>query len=119
MLYVKLGLAKSRAFKVGGFDKRAAAHDDSVWPLQVRLINNNINNQLASPTLFFALALTLLVLSKADGVSSVMAIGYVASRCIHSVVHITSNRVSIRLPVFVVSLLILLAMTVRLFFQIW
>jgi len=75
---------------------------------------NNYSNLFESPVLFYTAILLTLILMLQDSVLVVLAWAYVASRYIHSLIHITYNRVMHRFSVFIFSSFVLLAIWVRL-----
>ncbi len=81
-------------------------------PPESLLIHNNLKNQFELPVLFYAVSLALYV-STADNPASVaLQWIFVASRYAHAYVHITSNRLSQRRPVFLVGFFSLVALWV-------
>ena len=75
---------------------------------------NNYANLFEGPVLFYLAILLALILMLQDGIIVTLAWIYVASRYVHSFIHITYNRVMHRFWVFVFSTLALLAIWVRL-----
>lgn len=75
---------------------------------------NNYANLFESPVLFYTAILLTLILMLQDNVLVVLAWSYVASRYIHSFIHVTYNRVMHRFSVFIFSSFVLLAIWVRL-----
>ena len=75
---------------------------------------NNYANLFESPVLFYIAILLALILMLQDNVLVVLAWCYVASRYVHSFIHITYNRVMHRFTVFIFSCFVLLAMWMRL-----
>ena len=75
---------------------------------------NNYANLFESPVLFYTAILLTLILMLQDNVLVVLAWSYVASRYIHSFIHVTYNRVMHRFSVFIFSSFVLLAFWVRL-----
>ncbi|MBF9234041.1 MAPEG family protein [Microvirga alba] len=90
------------------------------WPKQTQQIANAFGNQFEMPVLFYALVILALITRKADLAFVVMAWTYVAARVVHAYIYTTSNRVTRRFQVFLISALILLLMWVlfaaRIFF---
>jgi len=75
---------------------------------------NNYTNLFEGPVLFYVAILLALILMLQDGIVVALAWIYVASRYVHSLIHITYNRVMHRFWVFAFSSAILLATWVRL-----
>lgn len=75
---------------------------------------NNFSNLLESPVLFYTAILLTLILMLQDTILVMLAWTYVASRYVHSFIHITYNRVMHRFSVFIFSSVVLFAIWVRL-----
>ena len=109
-VYVLLIREKVRAIKAGQVNKeRRALHEDA-WPDSVLQINNNIRNQFEVPVLFYVVSITLWALDAVGIVALVAAWAFVASRVVHTWIHLTSNYVPNRRRAFTVGWWILLAM---------
>jgi hypothetical protein len=68
----------------------------------VTQIGNAYHNQLETPLLFYVLILLAIVTRTADSVLFVLSWLFVASRFVHAYIHLTSNRIDRRAPVFLV-----------------
>ena len=111
MLYVALGIAKSRATKRGEVNEdRRALHDDA-WPDSVQKINNNIRNQFEVPVLFYVTVFVLWGLEAVDMTALILAWGFVASRLVHAYIHTGSNYVPLRRRVFSIGVILVIALT--------
>lgn len=96
---VRSGSAKAEQFK-----------ENREEPPESLLVRNNIANQFELPVLFHACCLALYV-TTADNIGTVvLAWIFVASRYAHSWVHITSNRLRYRRPIWIVGFFSLMAM---------
>lgn len=82
------------------------------WPPHVLQIHNAAHNQIETPMLFYALAILAIITRQVDMSLVVLAWIYVVFRLLHAYIHVTSNRVSVRGPLFGVSLLVLFIMWV-------
>jgi hypothetical protein len=80
------------------------------WPPHVLKVNNAAHNQLEIPLLFYVLTILAIITRKADLVFVVLAWIFVLSRLVHAYIHVTSNRVSIRGPLFGIGLTVLMIM---------
>ncbi len=110
VVYFGLAVAKARAVKRGLVDlQRRGLHDDA-WPESVQKFNHNIRNQFETPVLFYVLILVQYQLGVGGPLAQSLAWLYVVSRVAHAYVHIGSNHVPIRRPLFMVGCVILLAM---------
>lgn len=82
-------------------------------PAQVRWKADNYNHLMEQPTVFYAVAVSLAVLGAGGGTNATLAWVYVALRVIHSLVQSTINQIEVRFGVFVLSSLVLIALTVN------
>ena len=82
-------------------------------PPEVRLPNRNFMNLLEMPVLFYVACVTVYALGKVDAWAVGLAWGYVALRVAHSLVHLTYNNVFHRLRVYAASVMVLMALWVR------
>lgn len=82
-------------------------------PANVRWKADNYNHLMEQPTVFYAVALALAVLGQGSGANAALAWAYFASRVVHSLVQATINKIEVRFALFVVSSLILIALTVN------
>ncbi|KAK3501873.1 membrane-associated, eicosanoid/glutathione metabolism protein [Neurospora crassa] len=77
------------------------------WPA------DNFNNLLEQPTQFYAVLLALSLMDVKDKTTVRLAWGYVGLRVLHSLIHVTTNNVLLRFPVFATSSVVLLGMTAK------
>jgi len=81
-------------------------------PLESLLIHNNLKNQFELPVLFHVVCIVL-YMTTADNVVTVgLAWVFVLSRYVHSYVHLTSNRLRHRRPIWIFGYFILMALWV-------
>ena len=92
---------------------RPAGEQMSELPARVRWKADNYNHLMEQPTLFYAVALALAILGDATQVSLGLAWAYVGLRVVHSLVQTLVNKIELRFAVFVISSLVLLALTYR------
>ncbi len=83
-------------------------------PENVQKVQRNYHNLLAAPVLFYAACAAALALGITDTILLYLAWTYVALRAVHSYVHITSNVVMVRFRIFALSLMVLVALWIRL-----
>jgi hypothetical protein len=81
-------------------------------PSQVSIPNRNYMNLLEAPMLFYVVCLLLFTIAGVTLAAVVLAWMYVALRVIHSVIHLTYNRVQHRLIAFATSNAALVALWV-------
>ena len=96
-----MGQARVRAARSGAVKISDIAVDNSRWPEEARKIGNNFQNQFEVPVLFYAVLAMLLATSLADSVEVVLAWVFVASRVVHSAIHLGANVVVRRFQAFV------------------
>jgi hypothetical protein len=77
------------------------------WPPHVLQIHNAAHNQIETPLLFYVVTILAILSRQADMAFAILAWVYAIFRLLHAYVHVTSNRVSVRGPLFGVSLLVL------------
>ena len=96
-------------------DANYAKHPGSLngLPSKVRAIADNYNHLHEQPTVFYALAFYTQLAGAADSLNMNLAWAYVLLRVVHSLVQNIGNKVMIRFPVFALSSLVLVAITVR------
>ena len=86
---------------------------DAILPPKIQWISHNYNHLHEAPTVFYAVALTLAMVGKGDGLTATTAWLYVALRIAHSLQQALSNRVVVRFGIFVLSSLALIALVVQ------
>lgn len=111
-MFILLGMRKAKAVKAGAVDRQKAALNNGVWPEYVVKVSNNIANQFEVPVLFYVLCLVLFSLNAVGVVAVGLAWLFSLSRYAHAYVHIGSNYVPMRLRLFLVGCLALIAMTI-------
>ncbi len=105
MAYYRVGLINSGAVR-----PRDIALREPNWPPHVLQVANAAHNQLETPVLFYVLTILAIITRHADLLFVVLAWIFVLARIAHAYVHVTSNRVSVRGPVFGLALLVLMTM---------
>lgn len=108
----RMGRARFKAARAGQVKVKDIAVDGSKWPEDVKKIASNYQNQFEVPVLFYALLPLLLVTGLADTVSVVLAWVFVASRIVHSFIHLGSNIVINRFRAFAFGFFVVVAMWV-------
>ncbi|MDF1486569.1 MAPEG family protein [Ramlibacter sp. H39-3-26] len=100
-----------------GFRREVRADDfkfgeSASVPPRVSLPNRNYMNLLEAPMLFYVVCVLLFVISGVTPTAVVLAWSYVALRIVHSLIHLTYNRVQHRLVAFAISNAVLAALWV-------
>lgn len=94
------------AFARAKLDPQEAMHPGTYHeriPSEVRRVADNYNHLFEAPTLFYAIALAIVLLGLADPVHAACAWAYVGLRVAHSLVQATINRVVVRFLLFALS----------------
>ncbi|HEX2511199.1 MAG TPA: MAPEG family protein [Xanthobacteraceae bacterium] len=82
------------------------------WPPHVRQVENNYLSQFELPVLFYLLTILAILTRHADLFFVLMAWVFVVLRIFHAYVHVTSNVMKIRGPLFFAGLVVLTIMWV-------
>ena len=109
-LVIATGRGRVAAVRAGEVKLKDIALDGSRWPERLRKPANNYQNQFELPVLFYAVVTLIIATGLADGISLVLAWAFVASRLVHSFIHLGTNNVVHRLFAFGAGLAILVAM---------
>jgi len=99
ILAVRAGRITSDAFRLG---------ESPEVPADVSLPNRNLMNLLEMPTLFYVVCIAAYVTHRVTPLMGILAWVYVGLRLAHSAIHLTANRVSVRLLAFALSNFVLL-----------
>jgi hypothetical protein len=83
---------------------------ESNWPDYARQAEYSYLNQFELPVLFYVLMILLLITKQADVIQMTLAWIFVITRVVHALIHLTSNKVSLRGPIFFVGALVLMIM---------
>jgi len=81
-------------------------------PAPARFAAENYNHQFEAPVLFYVLCIGAMVAGLVSDIALMLAWTYVGLRVLHSLIHITYNRVLHRFGVFVISSIVLIALFV-------
>lgn len=88
-------------------------------PKQARFAAENYNHQFEAPVVFYVLCLGAMVAGIGGEVTLQLAWAYVGLRVLHSLIHITYNRVMHRFAVFSLSSGVLIALFINLAMAYW
>jgi hypothetical protein len=120
-LFVQVLLTLVVAYVLAGHRMRAGLRGDMPdqvalrepnWPPHVRQVENNYLNQFELPVLFYVLTILAIITRHADLFFVLMAWVFVVLRIFHAYVHITSNVLQIRGPLYFAGLIVLTIMWV-------
>ena len=101
---VRAGRLRSSAFRLG---------ESKDVPDEVAVVNRNLMNLLEMPVLFYVACLSFYVTRHVDRGLLTMAWVYVGLRLLHSLIHLTTNRITHRLLAFALSNFVLVAIWIR------
>ena len=82
-------------------------------PPRVRWKDDNYNHLFEQPTLFYPIVIIAALLPGSGATELGLAWAYVGARVVHSVFQATINKIEVRFLLFILSSLVLLALTVR------
>lgn len=85
----------------------------NVLPDDARAVADNYNHLHESPTLFYALALTIQIAGINNAVLTILAWAYVAIRVVHSIIQANQGKVIIRFSMFILSAIVLVLMAIK------
>ena len=85
---------------------------DQRLPPKVQWKAHNYNHLHEAPTVFYAVAIVLAILGAGDGMNAFLGWIYVGLRVVHSLVHVTANKVMVRFVLFLLSSVVLIALIV-------
>jgi hypothetical protein len=122
VMFIWMYATRLPAFSKAKIDPQEAMHpgtySDKI-PSEVRRVADNYNHLFEAPTLFYAIALAIVVAGLADPVHALCAWLYLGLRVIHSLVQATVNKVALRFLLFALSWVALGTMIVRALLAIW
>ncbi|HVV63670.1 MAG TPA: MAPEG family protein [Pseudolabrys sp.] len=110
VLYFWMAYHRTSLLRRGDVHPRDIALRQPNWPPYALKVANAAHNQLEIPMLFYVLTILAIVTHKADVLFVALAWLFVLARLAHAYVHVTSNRISVRGPLFGLSLLVLVIM---------
>lgn len=83
----------------------------SFLPARVQWKADNYNHLMEQPTIFYAVAIALALLTAGNGINATLAWAYVGFRILHSLVQVTINRVIVRFALHAIGTIPLLMLT--------
>lgn len=106
------------AMQKAGIDPQRAARASflsvpGVLPTAVQHVADNYNHLFEAPTLFYAMALTIVLLGLSDSTHAACAWAHVYARMAHSLIQCTANIVTLRFTAFLASWVAMGIMIVR------
>jgi hypothetical protein len=116
VMAVWMSVVRTSAMKRAGVGFQDAAHTRVLserLPSSVTRVADNYRHLAEQPTVFYAVALAIVVAGIADPVYAACAWLFLASRVAHSIVQATFNRVTVRALLYTLSWLFLAVLIVR------
>jgi len=108
-VYLLIGMRRKKAVESGSATV-SQFRENRDEPAESLYVRNNLANQFELPVLFYAVCLALFVTGGAGVAAVSLAWVFVLSRSGHAYVHVTSNRIRHRQPLFVLGFFALGAM---------
>lgn len=109
MIYALLGLRRKEAV-ASGSARMSQFRENRDEPPQSVFARNALANQFELPVLFHLACLALYVTGGAGTLVLVLAWLFVVSRYVHTLIHVTSNRIRLRQPAFIVGFVAVIAL---------
>jgi hypothetical protein len=103
---------RTRAIRSGAVRADDIALREPNWPERITQIGNSYCSQFELPVLFYVLTILAYITHQAGVLFVILAWLFVIFRLLHAYVHVTSNKINIRGPLFGASALILAIMWV-------
>lgn len=103
----KAGIDISKSVGGRGQDLQGAIPNEANWKA------HNFTHLHEQPTIFYAIVLVLVAMGQNAWINVWLAWGYVALRILHSIVQATVNKVKLRFPLFALSTLCLIGLTLH------
>ena len=122
VMAVWMSVTRLPAMKRVGLTLADAAHTADLrprLPSSARRISDNYNHLFEAPTVFYAVALGIILAGLADPIYAECAWAFLACRIAHSLVQATFNRVPVRLTFYVLSWIPLAVMIIRPLLTFW
>lgn len=110
-LYVMLSSRRMGAVREGRA-KAEQFRENREEPAESLIVKNAIANQFELPVLFYAVSILLYLVDADNAVTVAGGWLFVALRYAHAYVHVTSNRLRHRRPLFIAGLMVVLALWV-------
>ena len=106
--WIYIPMSKARVAGVKSGDIKTSVYRLNIGePEESLRFSNALRNQYETPTLFYAVCLAAFVTDNANTLMIVLAFLYALAKVLHISIHITTNRLRYRRPVFALSWVIL------------
>ncbi|MGO4405266.1 MAPEG family protein [Bosea sp. RAF48] len=107
---VILMLRRKDAFSSGAVRPEDVTVSTERYPVPARLASANFSNQFETPVIYFALIMLAMEVGATSYVMALLAWVYVATRVIHTLIHIGPNKLPVRGAVYGIGALALVGM---------
>lgn len=98
------------AARAGLVRREDVSMGEKAWPAPAQQASNAFSHQFEIPVLFLVLVPLAIITRKADLLFVVLSWVFVLTRIAHALVYVTSNRVPVRLGLFVLGAVVLMVM---------
>src|SRR5581483_3046561 len=105
-----LASLRTAALRRGEVRARDIALREPNWPPHILQVGYSFSSQFELPVLFYMLTILEIVTRQADLIFVILAWVFVLSRLAHAYIHVTSNKIRLRGPLFGIGALVLLIM---------
>jgi len=110
-LYIYIPMGQARVAGVKSGKTKASVYKLNVGePEESLRFTNALRNQYETPTMFYAVCLAAYVTGNANIVMIVLAFAYAILKTVHIIIHIKTNNLRHRRPVFALAWIALIAM---------
>jgi hypothetical protein len=117
ILYVLTARARISAIRSRRVRVADIALAGEAWPDEAKKVANNLHNQFETPVIFYVLCGAASYIGETGVLMVLLAWLYVATRVVHTAIHVTTNRVRHRFQVFTLGLAILALMWLAIVFR--
>lgn len=122
-IMVLMGARRFRAMRKGlippGYFKDYQQREPFLIPSDVQVASRHYANLFEQPVLFYTFIALLLISGTADKVTLYFSWAYVIARILHAIIHVTTNKLILRMRIFAIGSFILLLLWIKLAFQIY
>ena len=115
VMTIWMGVVRTQTLRLPGLRLEDAAHTEDIHPRlppRVRRVVDNYNHLFEAPTLFYAIALAIIVAGIANPLFAGCSWAFLTFRVLHSLVQATINVVALRFAFFALSWVALAIMIV-------
>ncbi|MFT3987310.1 MAPEG family protein [Aestuariivirga sp.] len=104
--------ARIAAVRAGEARMKEIAVDTKAWPVPVRLLGNNFDNQFDVPMMWYGCCAMIVATRLADWALGILSCLFVLTRIVHAAIHTGSNDIPMRMRSFLAGFAVLAVMWV-------